>query len=83
MTPRLRDVEVKMAGENVAVVSFSLLLAKRSVLQIFGPSLFGMFLADESKYTLSKILVRVGNTWQLFNGEWMGEEEAEPKWIYS
>jgi hypothetical protein len=81
MTPRLKEVEVKMVEKDVAIVSFSLKLARRSFLQLLIPSISGIFLADELSYSLTKILVRVDATWQLFNGEWMGEEEADLRWL--
>lgn len=85
---RIRDVSIEMAGADVAVVSFQLHLGARSGFWFLQSPLGAVFKALASKAArhewrgnMRKVVVRVGNGWKVFNGEWQGPEEQDLSWL--
>lgn len=52
---------------------------------LFGLGIYGLILSSMSQplgtVRVSKLAVRVSGRWQPFNGELMGQEEADPSWL--
>ncbi len=72
--PKVKGLRQMQVGDDVVVATFSLYMTKSSLLQIMG-------IVQSTELQLQKIVVRVDDTWQMLNGEWMGEEEYDVDWL--
>ena len=68
--PHVRKARVEELAPECVVVEFDLLLSKLSPLLL-------LKITREERISMRKYLVRVGDTWKLFNSELMGHEEFE------
>jgi len=85
---QVRDVHVEEIDEDLAIVEFELKLAINTslwMLLILVTLLLALIvdLATRKRVQASmrKILVRVGDEWHLFSGEWQGPDEADVSWL--
>jgi hypothetical protein len=89
---RMSNVQVQQIAPDVAVVDYKLTLTMNTSLYyllILLGILLGVLLAfaidamtrKVVKADLRKVLVRVGDEWKLFNGEWQGYEEYDLRWL--
>jgi hypothetical protein len=85
---RVSHLKVTMAAADVAIVDFRLRLIMNTqlwLLLILVALLIAVIvdLATRKvvKGNLRKVLVKVGDEWKLFNGEWQGYEEYDLRWL--
>lgn len=85
---RLSNVSVTEHGPDVAIVEYDLTLTMNTQLW-FMLILIAWIIAlivdlatrKVVKVRLRKVLVKVGDEWKLFNGEWQGYEEMDLRWL--
>ena len=87
-TARVDNVRVTMFGPDVAVVDFRLQLWANTrwwfvavaVLWVIA-LLVEAFTRKKWNGDMRKVVVRVGDGWKMFNGEWQGPEERDLSWL--
>lgn len=85
---KLSKVRVQQLAPDVAVVDFRLTLTMNTQLWwlLILVALLIALIVDLAtrkvvKADLRKVLVKVGDEWKLFNGEWQGYEEYDLRWL--
>jgi hypothetical protein len=85
---RVQDIRVEEVDPDIAVVEFRLKLAINTslwILLILVALLIALIvdLATRKRIDapMRKILIRVGDEWHLFSGEWQGPDEHDVSWL--
>jgi uncharacterized membrane protein YsdA (DUF1294 family) len=88
---RCRQLRFRLHGPDVAIASFELEVRTNTnlyLLLVLGGGigiLIGAILQHATFKTarapVQRVLVREGEEWRLFSGEWQGWEEADPSWL--
>jgi len=88
---RIKVIEQREVVPGLVAIRFQLKASTGSLLWIFATlpfpliSLIGVpmfYLArDRHRTEMQKLMVKVGDEWKLFNGEWQGYEELDLSWL--
>jgi len=86
--PRVTRTHVTELAPDVVLVRFRLQMMMNTRLWVLAFLIIGIFaiVADAVtrktvKADLCKVLVRVGDEWKVFNGEWQGYDELDLAWL--
>lgn len=85
---RISNVQVNNITPDLAIATFRIRMVRNTQLWVFLIFVLGIFALiimvatnKRTDATITKLLVRVGNEWKLFSGEWQGQDEFDLSWI--
>lgn len=85
---RVQKVHVNEVAEDVVVVNFQLTLIRNTqlwmlliVVALIIAVIVDLATRKVTKIHMQKVLIKVGDEWKVFNGEWQGYDELNHGWL--